>query len=238
MAAVGLFASGVAIGRATSRTIWAIARDGVLPFSNVWATVSPVWEVPALAMVFTAVVTTLYGTIFIGSANVFSSMISARIIFFLASCAIPPAIVLYRGCDNVLPERYFRTPAPWGTLVKATSMAWCAFVIVPECYPVFYPITSENLRGMNWISVLTVFLVVVILAMWFVRKRRTFHGPKVDSEKMQMRRKVLRDKFNSFLPQPLFSGQGSRRQCRVLASHMCRVLITIRQLNHSTTAQQ
>lgn len=115
-------------------------------------------------------------------------MISAVIIFFLASCAIPPAIVLYRGRDKVLPERYFRIPAPWGTLVYATSVAWCAFVIVLACFPVFYPISSENLEGMNWISVLTVFLVVVILAMWFVRKRNTFRGPKVDVKKMQMRR--------------------------------------------------
>ena len=56
---IGMFAAGVALMTASSRTIWSISRDGVLPFSKVWVMVSPRWEVPSHAMVLTAIVTTV-----------------------------------------------------------------------------------------------------------------------------------------------------------------------------------
>lgn len=129
----------------------------------------------------------LYGLIFIGSANVFSSMISATVVFQQTTCMVPIAIMLYRGRD-VLPPRYFRIPDPWGMIVNVVAVAWVVFIDILACFPVFYPVTSETLEGMNWISVLSVFLVLLILGLWFTTKRNVFRGPKVDMEKMRRRR--------------------------------------------------
>ena len=54
-----------------------------------------------------------------------------------------------------------------------------------ECFPVIYPVT---LTGMNWISVVTVVLLVFTLLLWITSKRRVFKGPQVDMEKMRLRR--------------------------------------------------
>lgn len=48
-----------------------------------------------------------------------------------------------------------------------------------------YPVT---LAGMNWISVVAVFLVAFTLLLWVTSKRRVFKGPRVDMEKMRLRR--------------------------------------------------
>ena len=54
-----------------------------------------------------------------------------------------------------------------------------------ECFPVIYPVTLE---GMNWISVVSVAIVVFIMLLWVLSKRRVFTGPRVDMEKMRLRR--------------------------------------------------
>ena len=126
----------------------------------------------------------LYGLIFLGSANVFASLISASIIFISTSSVVPLAILLWRG-RKILPQRYFRIPEPWGTLVDITAVAWVAFVNVVACFPITYPATLVN---MNWISVVAVALVVFVLVLWFTSKRGVFRGPKADYEKMRLRR--------------------------------------------------
>ena len=73
-------------------------------------------------------------------------------------------------------------------IVNVVAVAWVVLIDVLACFPVFYPVTFETLEGMNWISVLSVFLVLVILVLWFTTKRNVFRGPKVDMEKMRRRR--------------------------------------------------
>lgn len=112
-------------------------------------------------------------------------MISALIIFCQTSVVIPQVIVLWRGREKVLPQRYFAIPEPWGKIVMAIAVAWVAAVDVLECFPVTYPVT---LAGMNWISIVSVALVTFTLLLWVVSKRKIFKGPVVDMEKMRLRR--------------------------------------------------
>ncbi|KAF2169656.1 hypothetical protein M409DRAFT_52174 [Zasmidium cellare ATCC 36951] len=168
--ALALFGCCAANGTTNARILWAISRDGAVPVN---------------AMLLSGVVVTLYGLIFIGSATVFSSMISALIVFLQTSCALPQAILLFRGRSKVLPPRYFRIAEPWGYLTNAIAVAWVLFTDVLACIPVSYPVTLEN---MNWISVVTVALVSFILLLWVFDKRKRFRGPKVDFELMRIRR--------------------------------------------------
>lgn len=54
--AVCLFGCAVAIGTTSSRTMWAISRDGALPFSRFWMQVSPRFEMPVNAVLLSATV--------------------------------------------------------------------------------------------------------------------------------------------------------------------------------------
>ena len=51
--------------------------------------------------------------------------------------------------------------------------------------PTVQPATVTN---MNYVSVVTVGLVGFVLILWFAPKRTTFTGPKIDMEKLGMRR--------------------------------------------------
>ena len=132
-------------------------------------------------------------------------MISACIFFSQTSIAIPQAIVLWRGREQVLPRRYSAIPEPWGKIITAVAVAWVAVVSfilcgtlteieahshffqvdVLECFPVIYPVT---LVGMNWISVVTVVLLLFTLLLWLMSKRHVFTGPRIDMQKMRLRR--------------------------------------------------
>lgn len=136
----------VACMTTSSRTLWAVSRDNALPYSKFWMRVSPTWQMPVNATCLSGLVMSvsvreekiqrmqlinvikLYGLIFIGSANVFSSMISACVIFCQTSVVIPQVIVLWRGREKVLPRRYFAIPEPWGKVVNIVAVAWVVFV--------------------------------------------------------------------------------------------------------------
>ncbi|KAA6415099.1 MAG: amino acid transporter [Lasallia pustulata] len=178
------FGCAVAVGTTSSRTLWAVSRDGALPFSSIWMRVSPRFLMPVNAMLLSATIISLYGLIFLGSTTAFSAMIGASIIFLQTSCIIPQAILLYRGREKVLPERYFNL-GKYGTAFNATAVVWVVFLDVVYCMPVARPVTKAN---MNYVSVVAVGSVGFVFALWFATKRRTFVGPRVDVELMMRRR--------------------------------------------------
>lgn len=111
-------------------------------------------------------------------------MVSANIIFLQSSCVIPQAITLWRGRDRVLPERYFSL-GRYGPLFNIISIVWVLFVDVVACLPTVLPAEPAS---MNYVSVVCVGLIMFVIGLWFVSKKGTFKGPKIDMEKMLARR--------------------------------------------------
>ena len=171
-------------GTTSSRTLWAISRDGALPFSSIWMQVSPRFQMPVNAICLSATVVCLYGLIFLGSTTAFSAMVGAAIIFLQTSCVIPQAILLYRGRDKILPERYFNL-GRYGSAINATAIAWVTFLNVVYCVPVALPVNKEN---MNYVSLVAIGLTAFVLGLWFSTKQSTFKGPQVDLEQICRRR--------------------------------------------------
>ncbi|KAK5122246.1 hypothetical protein LTR85_004156 [Meristemomyces frigidus] len=180
------FGNLVANGTTCSRTLWAVSRDNTMPYSHLWMEVSDTFEMPLNAILLSATVITLYGLIFIGSTTAFSAMVSCAIIFQQTSCVIPQAIVLYRGRDKVLPQRYFNL-GRLGPVINATAVAWVIFLDVLYCFPVALPVTAQN---MSYVSVVSGGLVLFVIILWFTTKKGVFRGPKVDYELMNERRLV------------------------------------------------
>ncbi|KAL1895024.1 hypothetical protein Sste5346_005444 [Sporothrix stenoceras] len=186
---VALFAFcffGCLVGNVTtsSRTLWAVSRDGALPFSKFWSRVSPRFKMPMNAVLLSGTFVSLYGLIFIGSSTAFSAMVSANILFLQTTCAIPQAIVLWRGRDNVLPERWFNL-GRFGAPINVIAVAWVLFVDVIACFPTAMPVTPSN---MSYVSVVTTGLTGFVIILWFTSKRGVFQGPRVDESKLLQRR--------------------------------------------------
>ncbi|KIW11301.1 hypothetical protein PV08_10601 [Exophiala spinifera] len=178
------FANLVANATTCSRTLWAVSRDNTFPYSHIWAHVHPRFKMPLNAMVLSGICISIYGVIFIGSSTAFAAMVSAAIIFQQTSCIIPQAILLYRGRDKVLPERYFNL-GRLGPFVNGLAVAWVCFLNVLYCFPTTMPVTPQN---MSYVSVVTVGLVGFVVILWFTTKRGVFTGPHIDFELLNQRR--------------------------------------------------
>jgi choline transport protein len=111
-------------------------------------------------------------------------MVGAAIIFLQTSCVIPQAIVLYRGRSSVLPERFFSL-GKFGPVVNATAVIWVVFLDIVYCFPTTMPVTKVN---MQYVSVVVTGLVMFVLGLWFVSKRKTFTGPRINMAQLQERR--------------------------------------------------
>ncbi|KAJ5744895.1 hypothetical protein N7533_009765 [Penicillium manginii] len=139
---------------------------------------------PSNAALLSGTCVTIYGVIFIGSTTAFSSMVNAAIVFQQTSCIIPQAIVLLRGRNQVLPERYFNLGI-FGAPLNAIAVVWVLFLDILYCFPTSMPVTPQN---MSYVSVVTVGLVSFVIVLWFLNKRNTFKGPNVDYNLLNMRR--------------------------------------------------
>ncbi|EMT67641.1 Putative amino-acid permease C15C4.04c [Fusarium odoratissimum] len=168
----------------SSRTLWAVSRDGALPYSQFWGRVHSRFQVPVNALLLSAVFITLYGLIFLGSSTAFSAMVSAAIIFLQTSCVIPQAVLLYRGRDRVLPLRYFSL-GRYGAAINGISVAWVVFLDILYCFPTTMPVTPEN---MSYVSVVFTGLVAFVIALWFTTKKGTFTGPQINIDLLNARR--------------------------------------------------
>jgi choline transport protein len=137
-----------------------------------------------LSCPFADTVSQIYGVIFLGSTTAFSAMVSAAIIFQQTSCIIPQAIILYRGRDKVLPERYFNL-GKYGPFINGLAVAWVIFLDILYCFPTAMPVTPQN---MSYVSVVSTGLVAFVIVLWFATKRGSFKGPRIDYDLLNARR--------------------------------------------------
>ncbi|RHZ63117.1 hypothetical protein CDV55_106010 [Aspergillus turcosus] len=167
---------GVLAGLATSgRMAWAFARDNGLPFSTTLATVHPRFQTPVASTISCAVLMALYGLVYIASSTAYSSIISMSILSMNVTYVIPQGILLFRGREKVLVDRYFDL-GRYGVFVNAFSCAWVGLYTVIFCFPTIMPPAPSN---MNYLAPVVVIIVVLILAVWYGGKKKTFLGPSV-----------------------------------------------------------
>ncbi|KAJ5358449.1 uncharacterized protein N7496_010862 [Penicillium cataractarum] len=171
------FGCTVGNGTTCSRTIWAVSRDDMLPFSRVWATVNTQFQIPLNALCLTGTVVSLYGLIFLGSSTAFSAMVGAAIIFLQTSCALPQAILLWRG-RHILPERPFSL-GRFGFAINLVSVLWVVLLDILCFFPVEMPVTKEN---MNYVSVVSMGLTFTVFVLYFFSKKGKYLGPRMPNE--------------------------------------------------------
>lgn len=100
----------IGIMSTSSRMTYAFARDGGLPFSKVFAKVHPTLDTPVNALLLTTGLVVIFGCIFLGSSSAFNAIVSASVVALGLSYAIPPAVNVAQG-RNQLPEtRAFKLP--------------------------------------------------------------------------------------------------------------------------------
>jgi choline transport protein len=102
-------------------------------------------------------------------------MVGAAVIFLQTSCALPQAILLWRGRDKVFPERAFSL-GRFGPAINFIAVVWVVFLDIIFFLPTEMPVTKEN---MNYVSVVSVGLTGFVLGLYFFSKRGRFNGPVI-----------------------------------------------------------
>lgn len=85
---------GIGCTTAGARCIWAFARDGAIPGSQLWKTVDKKLGVPLNAMMLSMVVQIILGLIYFGSTAAFNAFSGVGVICLTTSYAMPIAVSL------------------------------------------------------------------------------------------------------------------------------------------------
>lgn len=168
---IGTFVTG-------GRMWWSLARDNATPFSSYFAQVHPTLNCPVRATVAMSGMVTCLGCIYVGSTTAFQALISSFIV--LSSLSYFGAIL-----PHVLSGRRNMVPGPFymgqklGMAVNVVALLYITVTVVFFCFPLVLPATAQN---MNYTSVITVGLMVLVAVWWFARARHVYHGPQYSFE--------------------------------------------------------
>jgi amino acid transporter len=155
MISLGFIGSLVALHTAGSRTLYALARDGMVPGGRLFTPLSRNRRLPVNALVFTMAVSILILFINIGAEEVFTTLLSIAVAGFFISYAFPvisQAILHGRGRHRAGPFTLGR----WSKPVTWIASAWIVFELINVWWP-----RSPDLP---WYQNYGVFMTTVIVA--------------------------------------------------------------------------
>lgn len=161
----------------SARMAYALARDGGMPFSRYFGRVSPTFGVPVLGLVWCFVWDIVLAFIFLGSTDAFNAIVSAAVVCFIISYAIPPGINMMRG-RRMLPEnRSFKLPSFLGYFCNAASVAWALFTTVLFVWPTSNPTNAVN---MNYCVVAFGVVILIAGSNWILSARKSYTLPALE----------------------------------------------------------
>jgi amino acid transporter len=153
---------GLATMTSASRMIYAFARDGGLPFSKVWAQVSPRFRTPAYAIWgLTGFATVL--TLFV---NLFSAVVSIATIALYISYGLPIAARLYSRMRHKN-----STVGPWNLGKYSTPIALIALLWITVIVVIF--MLPPNQQA----SIIMAGCLTLLVIRWTFGARQSFTGP-------------------------------------------------------------
>jgi amino acid transporter len=157
----------------TSRILYAFARDGAVPLSNVWGRVNKYFEAPVNAVWCVVTLCFILGLPMLHSYVAFAAITSIGVIGLYISYLIPIGLRLL-----VSEERFPRGPFHLGRfskIVAAVAFCWALFAVVMFILPQVYPVTAASL---NYAPVAVGVVLLVAGGWWVLGARRWFDGPR------------------------------------------------------------
>ncbi|EPS34174.1 hypothetical protein PDE_09138 [Penicillium oxalicum 114-2] len=151
----------------TSRVLWAFARDGAMPFSNIWSRVSQRFGIPFNAQLLVAAANAVLGCLYLGSSTAFNSMLGAAVTINNVAYLIPIATNMLTGRGNMHKGAFHM--GRWGWIVNGITVGWLIFAIIFFSFPYTMPLTVQN---MNYTCVVVGGLPLFILLWWVIGSRQ------------------------------------------------------------------
>ena len=170
-------AGSISFTLATSRQVWAFARDGGLPFSKWIGHVHSGLHIPANAVGLTCAITILLSLINVGSDVAFNAIISLNIVSLMFTYCISIGCVLHRRIyhPELLPLCRW-TLGRWGIPVNIIGLVYSFFAFFWSFWPNTTPVDATTF---NWAVVMFLAVIIGSLASYFTKGREAFQGPVV-----------------------------------------------------------
>lgn len=123
-----------------SRTIFALARDDLLPFSSVWKQISHRSQTPIAAVWIYAALEITVNLLGLASSTAISAVFNVCTVALNLSYIIPLVCKMMYGRFQPGPWNLGR----WSTPVNVIAVAWNGFMTVIFFFPTVLPVTREN----------------------------------------------------------------------------------------------
>lgn len=157
-----------------ARMAYALARDGGMPFSPYFSRVSPTFGVPVAGLLWCFAWDVVLALIFLGSSNAFNAIISAAVICFILTYAIPPGINMLRGRRMLPEDRSFKLPSLVGYICNAAGVLWAVLTTVLFVWPTSNPTNAVN---MNYCVAAFGVIIVIASSNWVLSARKSYRPP-------------------------------------------------------------
>jgi amino acid transporter len=155
---------------AASRMVFAFSRDGALPGSRLWRTVSRRTQTPVAAVWLSVGVAGVLALPSLYSATAYNAVTAINVIGITPAYAIPVLLRLRAG-DRFRPGPWHL--GRWSRPVGWVAVVWVACVTVLFCLPQSSPVTVDT---MNYAAV-ALAAVLLLASVWWYVARRSYGTP-------------------------------------------------------------
>ncbi|PIG85563.1 hypothetical protein AARAC_007327 [Aspergillus arachidicola] len=170
----------IATQEASSRLVWAFARDNGLLFSHHLQKIQPHLDVPLWSLFFVWLLTSLCAFLYLASKTAFNAVVGSSVILQQLSFCIPTVLLMARKRSTTFlpPARSFRMPNMLGWMVNSFSVSFITLMAVILCLPVAM---SPDASSMNYTSVILAFSFLFGLANWLLHAKNHYGGPVIET---------------------------------------------------------
>ncbi|OBA21378.1 hypothetical protein METBIDRAFT_78357 [Metschnikowia bicuspidata var. bicuspidata NRRL YB-4993] len=175
-----------AIGALTtaSRSTYVFARDGGLPFKEIWTQVDSVEEytLPKNALFLSMAVIAVFSFLALISPSAFNAFMGASVVSLALANGIP-ILCLMLNKRKKIKGSAFRLKY-FGWIINALSVAWVFLSFFILCLP---PVIKDiSWRNMNYASVVLVILAIIALIGYKTWGANVFTGPLLDTDYLEL----------------------------------------------------
>lgn len=168
---------GIGCTTATSRCIFAFARDGAVPGASMWMKVNRKLDVPFNAMMLSMVVQLALGLIYFGNTTAFNAFSGVGVITLTIAYVTPVAISLFTGRKQIKQGQFYL--GTLGTVCNWIAVAWSLLVTPLFCMPSMVPATAATV---NYAPVVFVFAISVSGLWYWLWGHKNYVGPPTHDE--------------------------------------------------------
>lgn len=163
---------GMASVTANSRMIYAFSRDGALPFSRVWHTVSPRTRTPVAAVWLATLGALALGLPYLINVTAYAAVTSIAVIGLYIAYVIPTLLRVLKG------DAFVRGPwhlGRWSRVIGVVSVTWVVIITVLFMLPQVSPVTWETF---NYAPIAVLVVLGFAAVWWLASARHWFLNPR------------------------------------------------------------